>query len=378
MKRLLVGSRSVTGLVVAAIAALCACSPRISTSTAEASPAPIGSLRIEPASPKLGFVKIELVEESEAAAAVVLTGRVTFDEDRTQRVASPIDGRVTLVQVHLGDHVKVGQSVVELNSPTVGQFQAEAQKAKEALTLTEAEYNRAKRLRDSGAGSDKEVFQTEAEYIKAKADLARASAQLRSLGISASDPNVRISVRARVAGTVVERNALVGQEVRADATTPLMTISNLDTVWIQADVYEQDLELVQLGAPVIAYVPAYPDHGFEGSVAHVGDVLDPSSRTVKIRCVVPNPATKLKPEMFAKIELKAASGKRLVVPTSAVLSDSKPPKVIVVTDDSVYSLRTVEIGPEANGKVRVLAGLRAGERLVTHGALYLKSEIEGR
>src|ERR1019366_734563 len=94
---------------------------------------------------------------------------------------------------------------------------------------------------------------------------------------------------AQIAGTVVERNVLLGQEVRADATTPLLTITNLDTVWVLADVYEQDLGLVQTGAAVAVRVPAYPNQSFPGTIAHLGDVVDTTSRTVKLRCVVPNP-----------------------------------------------------------------------------------------
>jgi cobalt-zinc-cadmium efflux system membrane fusion protein len=209
--------------------------------------------------------------------------------------------------------------------------------------------------------------------------VGRATAQLRALGVSASDPTVGVALRARVAGTVVERNVLVGQEVRADATTPLLTITDLDVVWVLADVYEQDLGLVQEGVGVNVRVPAYPVDAFPGTVGHVGDVLDPSSRTVKVRCIVKNPDRRLKPEMFAKIELVEASGKKvLVVPSRAILSDADHSRIVIAGDDNVYRLRTVQVGPEVGGKVRILDGAKAGEKLVTEGALFLKNEIDNR
>ncbi len=207
--------------------------------------------------------------------------------------------------------------------------------------------------------------------------MARGTSQLRSLNLSGAGPGVSASLRARIEGTVVERNILVGQEVRSDAPTPLLTISDLGTVWVQADVYEQDLGVVAQGGSVNIRVPAYPGEPFPGTVSHVGDVLDPTTHTVKIRCVVPNPGGRLKPEMFARIDL-ASTGQRkaILLPSRAILTDSQHTRVIVASDDNVYRQRIVETGPEVEGNVRVLSGIRAGEKVVTEGAIFLKREME--
>jgi cobalt-zinc-cadmium efflux system membrane fusion protein len=170
---------------------------------------------------------------------------------------------------------------------------------------------------------------------------------------------------------------LVGQEVRADGAEPLLTISDLNTVWVFADAYEQDLPFVAEGAPVEVRVPAYPDQTFHGTVVHVGDVVDPVSRTVKLRCVVPNLDHRLKPEMFAKIEVAApSSAKRISIPTKAVLTDPQRTSVAVALGNGKFQLRTVVVGPSVEGRVRVLAGLAPGERVVTEGAIFLRGEIE--
>jgi cobalt-zinc-cadmium efflux system membrane fusion protein len=143
------------------------------------------------------------------------------------------------------------------------------------------------------------------------------------------------------------------------------------------DVYEQDLSLVQAGSAVSVRVPAYPGESFPGKVVHVGDVLDPQTRTVKLRCSVANPGARLKPEMFAKIDLRDAGGhKVLVVPAKAVLADGEKTKVVIASEGNVFRMRQVQVGPELDGMVRVLGGLSPGERIVTDGALFLKREIE--
>lgn len=323
----------------------------------------------------LKYIKIETVSDSPVAAMVPLAGRVSFDEDKTQRVASPIDGRAVSILVHPGDKVEANQPLVELSSPVVGQLQSDALKARQDLSLSEKARERARKLVADGAVSAKELAQIEADYHKASSDVARTSAQLQALGLTATEPAVRASLRARIGGTVVERSVLVGQEIRADTVTPLLTITNLESVWILADAYEQDLSLVHEQANVIVRVPAYPGEEFPGKVSHVGEIIDPLTRTVKICCVVPNPARKLLPEMFAKVELRDLEQKRAIqIPAPAVLYDGDAASVLVVTDKTSFRSRPVSLGPALNGKVRVLSGLKAGEKIVTTGALFLNQE----
>jgi cobalt-zinc-cadmium efflux system membrane fusion protein len=354
-----------------------ACSVIDTPASAATDPANRDTIELDPHSPKLPFLKVETVEESTGGPSLALTGRVGFDEDHTQRVASPIDGRATSILVRPGDRVKVGQALIEITSPHVGELQAAAQKADQDLALAQKAVDRAHKMQQDNAVSEKEVAQIEADFRKAKSDSASAAAELHALGITPTDPAVGAALRAQVAGTLVERNVLVGQEVRADAASPLLTISDLDTVWVFADLYEQDLNLVAEGTPVEVSVPAYPDEKFSGTVAHIGDVLDPTSHTVKLRCVVPNKNHRLKPEMFAKIEVASSStAKVMTIPTQAVLADGEHTRVAVNLGGGKFQLRDVDIGPEVEGRVRVLHGLLRGDRVVTEGALFLKGEIQ--
>jgi cobalt-zinc-cadmium efflux system membrane fusion protein len=336
------------------------------------------SIAYDPAhAPPLAFVKTETVTESAGATSVSLPGRVGFDEDHTQRVASPIDGRSVAVMVKLGDRVRAGQTLVRLSSPNVGQLQADAQKAMSDLSLAQKSIDRVYKLKVEGAVADKEVAQAEGDFRKAKSDYGRAVAQLRSLGVSATDPAVDVALRSQVAGVVVERNVLVGQEVRADQATPLLTISNLDQVWVEADVYEQDMGLVTEGDAVTVSVPAYPGEAFTGKVGHVGDIVDSNSRTVKLRCTIDNRDHRLKPQMFAKVDVRSATGrKHITIPAKAVLNEGDRALVVLAMPGNSFRMQRIDVGPDVDGNIRVLGGLVPGSKVVTDGAIFMKREIE--
>lgn len=363
--------------LTAATAVIPACSAKPIPSAEAASTGERESLRLEPGDEKLKFVKLESALETDALPSLRLTGRISFDEDHTQRLAAPIDGRATRILVEAGAQVKKGQALIELTSPQVSALQADAQKSGQDMDLAAKAFERAKKLHADGAISEKELAQVEADFRKSKADVARSSAQLTSLNVSPTEPTVSAALRTQIAGTVVERNVLVGQEVRADATTPLFTISDLGTVWIYADVYEQDLGLVEPGAPAKIHVAAYPDETFDATIVHVGEIVDPNSRTVKIRCAAANPSRRLKPEMFASIELGGASRRKgIVLPASSVLADSTHTSVIVEDANHEFRMRLVTVGPEVEHRVRILSGVKPGERVVTEGAIFLKRELE--
>ena len=351
----------------------------------EAGPAPAANegardfVQYQPGSAPLGFIKIETVTESAAGTSVSLPARVSFDEDHTQRVASPIDGRATAVPVKIGDKVKVGQPLILLSSPNVGQLQADAQKADSDLAVAQKTIDRAHKLQSDGAISEKEVAQAEADFRKASSDRARSTAQLKALGITASDPSINVALRAQVPGVVVDRAVLLGQEVRADQATPLMTVSSLDTLWVLADVYEQDLGLVEADAPVNVYVPAYPADAFPGKITNIGEVVDPATRTVKVRCVVPNPDHRLKPEMFARVKVQSKSGNKVIqVHSKAILNDGEKFYVIVAQEGITFRIRRVSVGPDLDGQSRILSGLTPGEKIVTDGAIFMRREIESQ
>jgi len=167
--------------------------------------------------------------------------------------------------------------------------------------------------------------------------------------------------------------------VRADAGTPLVTLSDLDQVWVFADLYERDLAAVRAGQTGQVAVASYPGESFPARVEHVGDVVDGQTRTVKVRLSAANPDHKLKPEMFARVILPLTDRVAAVtVPGNAVLTDGEANVVIVALADGKFAKRKVEIGSEVDGRLAVLSGLGVGERVVVDGALFVKAELENR
>jgi cobalt-zinc-cadmium efflux system membrane fusion protein len=322
------------------------------------------------------YIKVATVTAYDGQLQLNTTGKIGFDDDHTQHVTTPVDGRVAAIKVSLGQQVNVGEPLVELSSSRVAELQSDAKKEQQDLEVAERSLQRAHKLRADGAVSDKELSQAHADLNKARAEVERAQAQLAALGIHKGDPVVRAALFARVDGTVVQRNISVGQEVRADSGTPLLTLTNLDHVWVTADVYEQDLGVVQKKAPVELTVTAYPGQRFLGAVAYVGDIIDSQSRTVKVRCDIANPNHLLKPEMFAKAAIAYEStADKIFIPTRSLISDGEKTQVLVVGEQQAVYLRQVQAGSELGGRQQILDGLRLGERIVVDGAVFLRNAL---
>lgn len=361
-----------------AVTAACSREPRVPPSSLAPASAP-GTLLLQPPPPHLQVEAVRTTPEG----GVEATGRVAFDDARVSRVASPLSGRVLQLVARPGDRVRRGQALLLIASPDAEAAVADLTAAQADLQLAEKGLERARRLWQEQAIPRKDLQQAEGDAVKARAAVARAHARLDVLGIdpAASGAGVtRFTLRSPIDGLVVERPALTGMEVRADSGTPLVTVADLRRIWVLADVYERDLGRVAVGQQAEVRLAAYPGEVFTGEVTHVGELVDPATRTVKIRVEVANEALRLKPEMFARVSVAAGPEARtvLTVPVEAVLSDGAASAVVVAQEGGRFEKRTIEAGPESDGRVQVLAGLQPGERVVTSGALFLKAEIEAR
>ncbi len=322
-----------------ALGLLLACSAS-SPVTPPAPPQPPGEL-ILPALPP--YMKVAPVALSAQGAGAGATGRVTFDEERVSRVASPVSGRVVELLARPGDAVKKGQPLLAIASPDAEAALSDLTAAEADERLAQKSLDRARRLYDDQAIPHKDVLAAESDAVKAAAVLARVRTRIEVLGLAErrdAATRARFALRAPIAGVVVERPAQLGMEVRADSGTPLVTVADLSRLWVLADVYERDLGL-----------------GIE----------------------VSNLQAQLKPEMFARVTLLGGrQAATLSVPEGAVLSDGQANAVIVAEGGGRFVKRLIEAGPEQEGRVRVLAGLREGEQVVVDGGLFLKAEIDSR
>lgn len=333
-------------------------------------------------------VETAVVEFSPSHQALTLSGKVAYGEDRYSRISSPLQGRVVEVRAHLGDRVKAGDVLLVVDSPDIAQAYSEYVKEDSDLQYATRAYELAKDLYENKAMPLKDLKQAENELVKARAEFRRAKERLLSLRVPAEELEKpldrqkitsRFEMKSPLTGTVVERAVTPGQSVNGDPAQVLFTVADLDMVQVVADLYERDLALVKEGQFAVVNVEAYPGVDFPATVAAVGDVVDPATRTIKVRAWVNNEARKLKPEMFARLRLEVGDAAQFItVPREAILEVDGKQFVYVVQDHDRYVKREVKVSSVSPDQVRVVEGLTRGERIVTRGAVLLKGqEVKG-
>jgi cobalt-zinc-cadmium efflux system membrane fusion protein len=324
------------------------------------------------------YIDVKPAEADTVGALIKTTGRVTYDEEKVARLAVPVSGRVMKMMVQPGDRVKAGQALSIIHSPDIAAAEANLAQDRAQRIQTEQSLNRAKRLQQSGAGSDREVEEATTNLVQAKAAEEKDLATLRVLGGGVSNPSAVFNLRSPIDGTVTERHATLGGAARVEDTNPLFIVADLSRLWVLVDVFEQDIALVAKNTPVEVTVPSYPDKVFVGNVLAVGDVVDPATRTVKVRILMPNPDGFLKPEMFARVTLHSPSTAAARVPTSAVLTRADKTYLFVEDSPRHYVPREVYLGARTDQSVQILRGVKPGDQVVAKGGLLLDAEMKQR
>jgi len=341
-----------------------------------------------PPGPRQERVETAVVSTSQVNPVVTLAGKVAYGEDRYSRISSPLQGRVLEVRVKLGDRVKAGDVLLIIDSPDITSAYSEFIKEASDLDFATRAYDLAKDLYENKAIPLKDFKQAENDLVKAKAEFRRAKERLLSLRVPAGELDkplaeqkitARFEMKSPLTGTVVERTVTPGSIVGGDQSQVLFTVADLDNLQVVADVYERDLDLVHVGQVAAVTVEAYPNVNFPGAIAAVGDVVDPNTRTIKVRAWVTNEQHRLKPEMFARLHIQVGDATSfLAVPKEAVLESEGKHFVYVVQGEGKYVKREVMITTASGDQVRVVDGLQPGERIVTKGAVLVKGqEIKG-
>jgi cobalt-zinc-cadmium efflux system membrane fusion protein len=330
----------------------------------------------------LTSIRVDAIGDGGATSVLTVAGKVQFDEDRVARVLAPLSGQVVDLRVKVGDPVRKGQTICGLSSRDAAAAAGEHIESRKDLELAEKNAAMTQDLYEHEAASKMALQQAENDLAKARARVARTEEALHVLGLAVQDDvarfNGRVPILAPIAGVVIERRVTDGQFAPADGT-PLMTVANLDTVWVIGDLFERDLQLVGRGQPATVSTGAYPGVRFEGRVDHISESIDTATRTAKVRVSVANPGGRLKPEMYAAVGLAVAGGQRaLNVPADAIFTEEGRSFVYVEVRAGHFTRRAVEVAPGEGPNRRILAGLRAGDRIVVDGALLLRQEEQQR
>jgi cobalt-zinc-cadmium efflux system membrane fusion protein len=297
---------------------------------------------------------------------------VEADPSRTVKVMPPVTGRVIDLKVQLGGRVVQGQELAVIDSGDLAQVYADIEKARSTLTLTKKALDRQMNLEKAGGAAIKDREQAQSDYAQAVAEFERSESRLRAMGIPADqkEQSRLLSVKAPVSGSVIDLQVAPGAFLN-DATAAMMTIANLDTIWVTANVPEKDTAFVSTDQPVRVTFPAYPDMVFDGKVLFVSDVLEPDTRRTKVRIAFGNPNRALKPGMFANAKFSAPSVSRLVVPTSALLMSNDRTSIFVEVAPWTFERRDVQTDYEEGDTAIIKSNLKPGERVIVKGGVVL-------
>jgi cobalt-zinc-cadmium efflux system membrane fusion protein len=321
--------------------------------------------------------KLATVETRDLPTTLNANGSVTPDVNRTIHVTSLGSGRVLELKVRLGDYVKKGQELLSIRSADLAGAFSDYQKAAADERLAQKALERAQLLYSHGALAEKDLQQAEDTEEKAKVDVQNTEQHVRILGGDPAHPSSMIELRAPLSGTIVEQNVSGFEGIKSlDSTPNLFTIADLTQVWVLCDVYENDLGEVHLGDTAEIRLNAYPDKTYRGKVADISRVLDPATRSAKVRIVLANGDGSLRPGMFAVSTFRSRkSQSRIVVPSTAIIRLQD--KDWAFRKDGAQQFRRVEVhtlGGIADGIQPIQDGLKAGEQVVGN-ALEFSSEV---
>lgn len=328
---------------------------------------------------QMGHIQIVTVAPSTLMRTLRLTGAVAYNGFATTPVITQVSGPVSKIVVSPGEVVRAGQPLLYVASPDFSQLRATYVKANEAFKLADREYARAKDLYDHHAVAEKDLIAAESARNQAEADLQASQQALHVLGFKSPEQAVEtrgspeLPVLAPIGGEVVERLVSAGQVIQA-GTTQAFTISNMSTVWVLANVYQQDLPYVRVGDPVTVLTDSYPGTEFHGKISYVAAALDPATRTLQARIDVKNPQEKLKNNMYVTAEVLAGKvANAISVPNAAVLRNAEnEPFVYTLAGQDQFAMRSVTLGQTSEQATEIMSGLAAGDRVVANGSLFLQ------
>ncbi|MES2071298.1 MAG: efflux RND transporter periplasmic adaptor subunit [Pseudomonadota bacterium] len=328
-------------------------------------------IRLPASSPLRKVISVTQVVEQSVERSISVPGAIEADAAKLIKVVPPLPGRIVQLNKRLGDPVKAGEILFSVDSADLASAYSDAGKAQAALTMAKRNLQRQKDLADAEIAARKDLEQAETDFAQANSEADRTKARLAQLGTSLTAGAGRnYALRSPISGRVIELSGSQGGFWN-DTNAPIMTVADLSTVWLAASMQEKDLPLVFIGQTAKITVNAYEGESFEGKVRYIADVLDPDTRTVKVRIAIANQSGRFKPGMFAKLSFNGQAHQAITVPATALVQNGFNTRVFVEKSPWVYEPRVVKTGAQLGGNVEILAGLKAGEKIVAKDGVLL-------
>ena len=329
-----------------------------------------------PDQPATAGIKVARASSQSTAAILTIPGRVEADPEHLVHIYAPLSGRLLNMTLAPGQEVRKGQVIAQLQSGDVAQARADFEKAHIEVIRADGALTRGKLLFAHEVLAEADLQELQATAAAAHSEQERARQRIRELGFSESGNSDITAVTSPIAGTVLDIGTSAGELQRSlETTSGIATVANLDTVWVTGDLYEQDLGLVHRGDPVTISFPAYANEVVHGTIANIGDSLDPATHAIKVRVVLANPGHRYKPQMFANLGIARPAATHILLPVAAVLHEGDVAEVYVPAGNGKYVTRRVATGATIGNQVEILGGLRDGEDVVVEGAAFLRQPV---
>lgn len=318
------------------------------------------------------MARTEIAEASEqqVLGSLRLNGKVEANEDNLVEIYPLVGGNVSEVNVELGEFVPKGKVMAVIRSGEVADYERELTDAESDVAVAEKNVRITQDLYDSKLAGDKDLLATKKELDRAKAELKRIQEIFHIYGIT---NNAEYVVRSPIGGFVIEKNITRDMQLRSDNTKNIFTVAQISDVYITANVYETEISKIKEGMIAKISVLAYPDSVLEGKIDRVFNVLDPETKTMKVRIKLPNPDFALKPEMNATLTVTYDNGgeRMVAIPSSAVIFDKSKYFVMVFKDKYNIETRPIEIFQQNPDITYVQSGLKPGEKVVSKNQLFI-------
>jgi cobalt-zinc-cadmium efflux system membrane fusion protein len=370
---------------LAGVAALPACHKSQAASEPAGPTPPAGEVWLTPQQVKDAQIEAQTVALQDVDDTILTSGRVALEDLLSGHVFSPVTGRVARITAELGQRVKKGDPLAVIESPDVGNAVSDVNKADADMIAAEHDYKRKKDLFEQKAGSAADLETAEDNWRKAKAEAERAHQKAFLLRAGSVDGVTQTyTLVSPVEGEVLMRNINPGIEVQGQygggTASELFTIGEIDKVWVLADLYEMDIARVHVGSPAVVTVVSYPGKTFKGQVDWVSGMLDPATRTAKVRCTFDNPDKLLRPEMYATVQISVDQTRALAIPRNSLLRLGEYKVVFIQVGDDPGRVRfqrvpvDVDEG-ESSQWLEVKHGLEPGQKIVVNGAILLSQKL---
>ncbi|MBX0290210.1 efflux RND transporter periplasmic adaptor subunit [Hymenobacter sp. HSC-4F20] len=318
-------------------------------------------------------LKIDTVRNEPVRNELTLSGQIATNGDKTVKVYPLVGGVVEQLTVELGDHVTKGQVLAVIRSGEIADLQNQNSTAGTDLDIARKNLQVLEEQYAAGLASERDVTLARKELQKAAGNVGKTRKQMNVYGVSADGT---YTLRAPISGFITEKNVTDHMQFNADNVGNLFTVSNLEDVWIMANVFESDISKVKEGYAADVTTLSYPDKHFQGRIDKIFNVLDPESRVMKVRVRLPNPGYQLKPEMYAQIKIRNTEDqKMLAVPAKSVVFAKDRHFVMVFKDRQHIETREVQVAKTVGDVSYVASGLRDGERIISRNQLLVYDEL---